>query len=64
MLGRSQLATELMLGADEFDYYHVPTAPLVLGFFLREFNARYLLGLHNDDLTDGLFRPRSVLRTL
>ncbi|EJD07267.1 uncharacterized protein FOMMEDRAFT_164289 [Fomitiporia mediterranea MF3/22] len=37
--GKSQLATELTLGADEFDYYNVPTAPLTLGFFLREFNA-------------------------
>ncbi|THH11313.1 hypothetical protein EW145_g735 [Phellinidium pouzarii] len=41
--GKSQLATELTLGADEFDVYDIILFPLTVGFFLREFNAAITL---------------------
>ncbi|KAH8108884.1 Rad9-domain-containing protein [Phellopilus nigrolimitatus] len=51
--GKSQLATELTLGADEFDIYDVMLFPLTIGFFLREFNAAVTLA-------ESLFIPIDV----
>ena len=62
-LGKSQLATELTLGADEFDYYHIPCAPLTLGFFLREFNVGDLACSNAAHLSNGTPRLQSLLRT-
>lgn len=37
--GRTQLATELTISADEFDVYEIFSAPVTIAFHLREFNA-------------------------
>ncbi|PAV20230.1 cell cycle checkpoint control rad9a [Pyrrhoderma noxium] len=42
--GKSQLATELTIGADEFHIYDILTTPLTIAFFLKEFNAAVSLG--------------------
>ncbi|KAL6307276.1 Rad9-domain-containing protein [Sparassis latifolia] len=37
--GRAQLATELIISADEFNVYDIYTLPTTIAFHLREFNA-------------------------
>ncbi|KAK1233647.1 hypothetical protein PQX77_003191 [Marasmius sp. AFHP31] len=37
--GKAQLSTELTISADEFDVYNLDSAPIILAFHLREFNA-------------------------
>ena len=46
-IGKSQLATELTIGADEFHIYDVLTTPLTIAFFLKEFNVSFLFLLKN-----------------
>lgn len=39
LVGGPQLATELMVSAEEFERYDVFDTPLTLSFHLREFNV-------------------------
>lgn len=39
--GKSQLATELSISAEEFDVYNISTPPITIAFHLREFNVCY-----------------------
>ena len=39
MIGKAELATELMLDADEFDTYDIDLPSVTIGFFQREFNV-------------------------
>ena len=41
-IGKSQLATELTIVADEFHIYDILTTPLTIAFFLKEFNVSFL----------------------
>lgn len=37
--GKSQLASEMFVPADDFEMYNVYFSPITIGFFLREFNV-------------------------
>lgn len=51
-LGRTQLATELTISADEFDVYEIFSAPITIAFHLREFNVSFILGSPSSDIED------------